>query len=334
MDLYLKVKNNLHKYISKNNRVLVCVSGGPDSVALLHVLNRLSGKNKFRIFAAHFDHRLRGKESLKDAALVKKLCGELGVELVSSGKNIKSAIKKSKSGPEKTARDERYRFFIDAALRLKADRIAIGHNRDDNAETVLFRLVRGAGTAGLSGIPGKRLIKDGDFGRKVKNKLYIVRPLIEAFKKDIIEYLKQNRVKFRTDSSNRRNVYDRNKIRNQLIPTIEKMFNKSFKDTLASVADIASGENEYIESALAGMCKKLVLKKGGKITCRADKLVNLHRALRIRIIRNMLRQAFTHHRNITYNLINDIDRIAFSQGSINLPEGYVCTSKKGRIVIQ
>ncbi len=338
------MKNNLvssftktfHKYISKGDAVLVGVSGGPDSTALFHLLNLIKYQYKLTIYAAHFNHMLRGKDSSIDAEFVRKMAALYGVPFIYGEKDIKKLAAERKGGIEKVARDERYKFFIENALRLKAGKIALAHNKDDNAETVLFRMISGSGGAGLSGIPSSRIVNSGEFGIKERfhNKIMIVRPLIDVLKKDILEYLKAEEVPFVIDKTNSRDIYMRNRLRNRLIPQIEKEYNNSFKDALSSTAGILAEENEFMGSAAQSVFPRVTDVAGNTVKFNVKKLKSMHRALRLRVIKSALEMIFIHVRMAASRAVTDVENCLLNGGKASLPEGFVCEQDGAFVVVK
>ncbi len=331
MNLFLSVKNKIRNYISKGDSVIACVSGGPDSVAMLNLLFIMSKREKFRLFVAHFNHKMRGRESRRDAAYVKKLAFSYGLPFIYGEKDINKISKKSGFGPEKTAREERYRFFIREASKRKANKIALGHNLEDNSETIIYRFIKGAGSEGLTGIPAIRAVNKGEFGLKVKNPPVIIRPLIGEQRKDIVSYLKKEGVKFSADRTNKENFYERNRIRNKLIPFIEKNFNKNFKYTLSGTAAILAAENSFIQSVADYVYPEIVFKKGRFLYIDSAGFRGMNRAVRIRVIRAALKKLLAHHRNITFNLIIGIEEALLSGRTAHLPENLEIKKKKNNM---
>ncbi len=205
------------KLFSNGDRVLVGVSGGPDSVALLHALYRLRRFLGLQIYVAHLNHGLR-KAAFAEQSYVSALCKALGLPFFT--KTIK--LKKTKASLEEIARDARFKFLMDTARKVKADAIALGHHQDDLAETVLMRILRGAGPAGARSILPSRTI----------NGFVVVRPLLSASRATIEEFLKTEKIKFFYDASNKDKKFLRNKIRLGLLPRLQKEYNPNIKETL------------------------------------------------------------------------------------------------------
>jgi len=202
---------------SPGEKVLVALSGGPDSVFLLHFFNKFKNKFKIEIGAVHINHRLRGNDSERDELFCKAICDELSVPFYILRKDIKSYSKKNKISLEVAGRKIRYEFFEKISSENKYDKIVTAHNADDNAETVLLNLIKGTGIKGIAGIPVKR-----------NN---IVRPILSLTKKEILDYLNENQFEYRVDESNLSNDFERNFLRNEVIPLIQKNINPAFSNS-------------------------------------------------------------------------------------------------------
>ena len=197
-----------------NDKILVALSGGADSVFLLYFFHKFQKLFKISIAAAHINHSLRGREANEDQEFSRKLCETLGVPFFTKRVYVKSYAKKNGLSIEEAARNLRYASLNKIAKKISADKIATAHNIDDNAETVLFNLARGTGISGMSGIPIKR---DN-----------IIRPILILGKTEIINYLKNKNITFQIDSTNLDNSFRRNFIRNQIIPSIRENINPAF----------------------------------------------------------------------------------------------------------
>lgn len=199
---------------SPGEKVLVALSGGPDSVFLIHFLNKYKKKFKIELGVVHINHLLRGNDSERDELFCKAICDELSVPFYLLRKNIKSYSKKNKMSLEVSGRKIRYEFFEKISSENKYDKITTAHNADDNAETVLLNLIKGTGIKGIAGIPVRRN--------------YIVRPILSLTKNEILNYLNENQFEYRVDESNLSNDFERNFLRNEVIPLIQKNINPAF----------------------------------------------------------------------------------------------------------
>lgn len=213
--------------------ILVALSGGPDSMGLLHVLRDLG----YDLVAAHLDHGTRGEESATDAAFVREQCEAWGVPCVLDRQDIAGAAEGRGKSFEMAAREARYEFLFRAAVEKGACAIATGHQLEDQAETVLLRILRGTSLRGLGGIPVLR--EDGP--------LPVIRPLLDIPKTEILDYLGENRIQFREDSSNISTDYMRNKLRLELLPLLASEYNPQITDALVRLADHVHADNVLLE---------------------------------------------------------------------------------------
>jgi tRNA(Ile)-lysidine synthase len=233
-----------HELLKKGDKVLVACSGGPDSVALLHLLHQLRYKYKLALYLAHVNHGLRGRESNSDERFVRGLAEKLGIPILVKKADVKKLAEQKGLNLEEAARLVRYEFFESLVEKHKLDKIATGHTLNDQAETVLMRLLRGAGPTGLSGIPIKR-------GK-------IIRPLLETTREEILDYLKQNKIKFRIDKTNLKSDYLRNKIRNKLLPGLLKEYNPNLTKVLGRTAALFSELEEQIEKQTEKVAQRIL----------------------------------------------------------------------------
>lgn len=220
-----RVQNTLHKtrLLPPGSRILIAVSGGPDSMALLSILSQLQKKYAWQLAIAHVNYGLRGKESDQDMALVQKTAETLGIPLY----NLKKRSLPKKS--EEALRDIRYDFFKTLAEKHDFDLVALAHHQDDQAETVLMHLIRGSGSRGLEGMRPQRDI--------------YIRPLLTFSKQEILNFVKEAKIPYRLDQSNTENIYFRNRVRNELLPLLET-YNPKIKRTLATTAQTLQQEND------------------------------------------------------------------------------------------
>lgn len=207
-----KVLNYIDEYklVDKGESIIVGLSGGPDSVCLVHILSRVKEALDIKIYPVHINHMLRGQESNEDQNYVIKLCRSLDLEIYIYSSDIKKIASDRGISLEEAGREERYRIFNHVANSCAGGKIAVAHNKNDQAETVLLNIIRGSGLDGLNGMEPKR----GN----------IIRPLLEVERWEIEAYCRDNRLNPRIDSSNHCNIYTRNKIRIDLIPHIDKLF--------------------------------------------------------------------------------------------------------------
>lgn len=222
--------NNL---IKDGDKVVVGFSGGPDSTTLLHILNKIKNEKifDFEIIAAHINHGLR-ENAILDEEFVKKYCEERNIPLYIKHADVKQLAQDNKRGLEDMGRIVRYEFFDEVSKETNANLIAIAHNKKDSVETMLMNLFRGCGLTGLRGIE----IKEGKY----------IRPLINKNRQEIEEYLESEGIVPRIDESNSDNTYTRNRIRNVVIPAIEKDFNPNFIESMTRLSEIVKENDNYI----------------------------------------------------------------------------------------
>jgi len=245
---WIQINTSSLRPLSPGARYLIGVSGGRDSVALLHWLVEC-GYNK--LIVCHLNHRLRGRSSRADAIFVQKLAAKYDVGLALGAIDVRALAMRTKQSIETAARDVRYKFFAQVARRRRCRTIFLGHHADDLVETFLINLFRGAGTGGLSAMRGVSV-------RKIDNvKLQIVRPLLGVSREQIDDYVRKHRLKFREDASNKNLAPLRNRIRHRIIPEIEKQLGRNVRGTIWRAATIAAEEENFFEALLPDKLSKL-----------------------------------------------------------------------------
>ena len=227
-------------------RVAVACSGGADSVALLHVMAELQETLGIVLSVAHFHHQIRGAEADADQQLVEELAAKLQVDFYSGSGNVPQHAAQNKLSLETAARELRHQWFAELIKQQKADKIATAHTLDDQAETVLMRILRGTGARGLAGIAPSHKAKR------------LVRPLLTTTRREVEEYLKAKGQPWREDSSNLDLDHTRNRVRHTLLPLLERDFNPAIRHTLADLADVAQAENDYWSNELSSLLPKLI----------------------------------------------------------------------------
>jgi tRNA(Ile)-lysidine synthase len=242
------VEQNIIKFIDRESlieigdKVIVALSGGPDSIFLLHFFHKNLERFGIELSACHINHNLRGKESDTDELFCKNICDELGVKFFTASVDVKTLAKKNKMSIEEAARNLRYNELSRIAEENKLNKIATAHNKEDNAETVLLNLFKGTGLSGLSGIPIKR---DN-----------IIRPLLCLNKTEIMAYLKENEIEYRIDKSNLQNDFKRNYIRNELVPQIAKEINPSLNEALFNSSQIFRNSDVVLKKHIKTISEK------------------------------------------------------------------------------
>lgn len=252
--------------IKKGDRVIVALSGGPDSMALFSILRELGEKLSMEIIVCHFNHRLRGEASDQDEQFVIKKCHEFGVECI-----VGRADRKNRYKSENTAREARYSFFEKILEEGRGDSVAIAHNQNDQAETVLMRLIRGTGIRGLKSILYKRQ--------------KFIRPLLDISREEIETFLKNEKIPFVVDQSNFSCDYQRNEIRTHLLPYLATI-NPNILETLTNISKSASVDYNFIEqNSVKAMNDIITESHQDKIYFNYKKWLNLHPALQVMVLR-------------------------------------------------
>ena len=264
-------QNNMFE---NGDKVLVAVSGGPDSICLLHAINTLKKQLGINIIVAHVNHCLRGLEADKDEEYVHNFCEALKIECYSKRIDINKIATEKNISTETAGREARYEYFFQLKEKYGLDKIALAHNANDQAETVLMRIMRGTGMEGLAGI---KYVRDS----------LIVRPLLSVERKEIEKYCNEKNLNPRIDKSNLESIYTRNKIRLELIPYIENNFNKDIVDSLIRLSDSAEKDNNFIEKHVQLNYKKYCNRKDGKVII-SNKAFEEDEALLTRLIRRAL----------------------------------------------
>lgn len=234
-----RIKDLIHqeKLLSKNDKILVSVSGGPDSIFLLHCLNNLKKIYNLKVYTLHINHNLRGVEAKRDENLVRETCSQLSLPLIIKSISVSDYQKKHKLSLEEAGRILRHKIYAQICASLKINKVFLAHTADDQVETILMNFIRGGLIHSLKGMnyQSNFAVKLDGHGRVVKFK--VIRPLLNCFKEEIINYLKSNKLKFRVDKSNLNLKFTRNYLRHKIIPLLEKI-NPSFKVNLLKRAHV------------------------------------------------------------------------------------------------
>jgi tRNA(Ile)-lysidine synthase len=273
--------------------ILVAVSGGADSIVLLHLLARLAPAYPFRLIAAHLDHQLR-PESAADAEFVAGVCRQLEVGLISQRCDVEALAKQLGTGLEDAGRQARREFLLKVADEQGCDAIALAHHADDQAETVLHRMLRGSGLSGLAAMRSK----SGMF----------IRPLLGFSRQELRTYLQQHGQQWREDVSNADLAFTRNRIRHQLLPQLEQ-FNPRIVPALNRLSRQAADEDQYWDTAAAAFLERHGNHAPDGFAVNVEPLLALSRAERRRILRAFLRQASRHLPGIDFEHIEQVDAL-------------------------
>jgi len=266
------VLKTIKKYnlINASDKIVLGVSGGPDSLFMLNILNELKQELNIELVVAHVNHKLR-QEADSEEQFVKEFCEKKGIEFYSKRVEVEKFANDNKIGLEEAGRKVRYEFFDEILAKVGANKIAIAHNKNDKVETIIMNILRGSGVAGLQGIQPK-----------TKN---IIRPIIEIERSEIEKYCEEQKLEPRIDKSNFDNTYTRNKIRNVVIPYIKEEFNPNFIETITRLSEVITEENDYLKELTQIEYKKILIEMNeNEIVLDLKKFNELNNILKKRII--------------------------------------------------
>jgi tRNA(Ile)-lysidine synthase len=319
-----KVIKTIEKYnlLNKKDRVVVALSGGSDSTALLAALAQISKQLDFSIIVAHYNHGLRGTQSDEDEKYSQELAKKMGLIFV-SGK-MDSKLQQKGVSPEDFYRQQRYQFLNKVAQDYNAQKIALGHNIQDQAETVLLNLLRGSGLEGLKGILP---IREGKF----------IRPLIEVSKEEIIAFLNEAGISYCQDSSNENNIYLRNKIRLELIPYLKEKFNPKIEENLAQMAEILRQDDDFIRNSVQEALESTYIQSlPDGISLNIEYIKGLVPSIRLRLFKEILESMIPEKNGFSFSNINALERLAQATESgkrISLPLAIVARREYDNIIL-
>jgi len=252
----IKMKNKVIDTIKKfnliqpNDKIVLGVSGGPDSISMLNILNEIKKQYEFEIYVAHVNHMIR-EEANDDEKYVQTYCEKNNIQCYVKRIDVQQIANTKKIGTEEAGRNIRYEFFEEVMKSVGANKIAIAHNKNDKIETIIMNLLRGSGLSGLKGI------------EPIRDKKYI-RPLIECERQEIEQYCEEKQLDPRIDKTNFENDYTRNKIRNIVIPYVQKEFNPNIVETMDRLSQVATDESDYINSQVQKIYQKMLIEKTDK----------------------------------------------------------------------
>ncbi|MGL4655339.1 MAG: tRNA lysidine(34) synthetase TilS [Sarcina sp.] len=322
------MKNKTLNYIYENSmikegdKVLVALSGGPDSVCLLHLLHSLKDELKIELCAAHVNHLIRGDEAFGDENYAKELCESLNVKFFVRRVCVEDIAKEKGISTEMAGRDERYGFFNEIRESEKITKIAIAHNANDQAETLIMRIMRGTGLEGLVGI------------RPIRDDLYI-RPILSLTREEIENYCEVNSLNPRIDKTNLEEIYSRNKVRLKAIPFIKENFNPDIINTLNRLSQTAMIDSAFIDDVVKEKYKEFCSLEKNKAILNKDRF-NEKEAILTRMIRKALMDVSGAFNNFELKHIYEV--IALQKGStgkrINLTNDIVAVNEYGNIIIK
>ncbi len=326
-----KILKTIQKYelINDGDKIVVAVSGGPDSICLLNILKNIQKEKSilttskktytnpsFEIIVAHVNHMIR-KEASEDEQYVKNYCEKNGIVFFSKSIDVEKLAHNNKIGTEEAGRLVRYNFFQEVLEKTKATKIAIAHNKNDKIETIILHILRGSGLEGLKGIEPKR----GN----------IIRPLIECEREEIEKYCKENNLNPRIDKTNLENIYNRNKIRNIVIPYIQKEFNPNIIKTMDRLSTIVTQEDKYIENQTQKIYQEILLEEQkNQITIDLKKFNLQEIVIKSRLIRYIIKRLFGSSQSIEKIHIEDIIKLCTK----NIGNKYLTPNKNTKILVK
>jgi len=275
--------------------LIAAVSGGPDSMALLHLLKEMADTEPMRVVVAHANHQFRGAESDAEAELVRRTASEWGMPFETASLGMPAYIEETGQNAQVAARERRYEFLREVAAKHGSSYLLTAHHADDQAETVLMRIIRGTGVGGLAGIPGRRR----------EDWLELIRPLLRITKCELLEYCKRNGVPYAVDSSNADRHYFRNAVRLDLMPMLER-YNPRLKDSLARLADLAAADDEYMEEQAVRVFRETATPSGEGFRLERRRFRGLHVALQRRLIKLILNCSANPRQMLDFRQVEEI----------------------------
>ncbi len=309
------------KLLTKGKRVAVALSGGADSVCLLHLVHELSEKKGFRLYALHLNHMIRGEEADRDESSSQSFSASLGVEFVSESRDVPRIAAESGKSLEEAARDERYSFFARIMEEKGINVLLTAHNADDNAETLILRLLRGTTLDGIAGIPK---IREESFG-------VIARPLLSVSKADILSYLHEKGIPYVTDSTNSDTAYLRNRVRKNIIPELISM-NPAFLESVSRSTRSFRDDSDYLIEEAKRLLFAATEKRGVSVSMiKSAPETILRRAVMMLCLENGARPEASHMEKITEGLKNGDFELSLPGAKRLLSEfGYLSVIKDKR----
>ena len=316
-----KVLETIKKYnlINENDKIVLGVSGGPDSISMLNILNELRKEKiiQFNIVVAHVNHMIR-EEAIDDENYVKNYCDKNNIECFIKRIDVLKIANENKMGTEETGRKVRYDFFKEVMEKTDSNKIGIAHNKNDKVETIIMHLLRGSGLSGLTGI------------EPIRDNIYI-RPLIECERQEIEQYCKEHKLEPRIDKTNFENEYTRNKIRNIVIPYIKQEFNPNIIETINRFSELISEENEYLNEITENVYNKILVNKiDREIVLNLKEFNNQKNVIKKRLILFTIKQLTGSSEGIEKVHIQDIIKLC----SNNIGNKFLTPNKRIKILVK
>ncbi|MBN2135978.1 MAG: tRNA lysidine(34) synthetase TilS [Acidobacteria bacterium] len=310
MDFLDRVIKTINRYslLNQGDGVVVALSGGADSMVLLHSLKALSQRLDLTVSACHLNHGIRGKDAYDDQAFCAQQCENLGIPFYTSNVNVPAIAKNEALNLEEAGRLERRKFYKEAAEHFGAKKVATAHHMNDQAETVIINLIRGSGQKGLGGI--YPLYED-----------WLIRPLLQVKRDDILDYILENNIIFREDASNQDKNIIRNKIRIDLIPYIEKRYNPAFVEVINRTSEIQRDLYDFAQKELDRISPEMIIKDGDAVRINLQMFRRLHPGLQGFVLRRGFEMLSGNTRGLTLGHISQVlaSTSVEGKGSITLP---------------
>ena len=310
-----KIKHYMEHYrmVVPGQKVVLGFSGGADSVALLHVLKELQDSMQFQLFAAHVNHGLRGQAAGDDAKFSEDLCRAWSIPFFLKEADVRGLAQELHQTEEQAGRLVRYDFFNEVMETVKGDKIATAHHKNDQAETILHNVIRGTGMQGLTGI---KPVREG----------ILIRPLLDVSRQEIEDYLQQSKLIYRVDATNADATYTRNRIRNQLLPTLAQDYNPNIVDSLTRMGDILRGEHDFLTGYCSSLYKEIASLTPGQTVLELQKFNSCHPAVKRRLVRLAVKEVRGDLEGVSHSHVEAVIQLAASSATgarIVIPAGSV-----------
>lgn len=325
--LLTKAMDTIKKYnlIENGDRLVLGVSGGPDSICMLSILNEIRNEKlynlDFQISVAHVNHLIR-EEANEDERYVKEFCEKLNIPFYAKSIDVQKMANNNKIGTEEAGRNARYTFFNEVLEKTNSNKIAIAHNKNDKVETMIMNILRGSGISGLKGIEAIC---------NIGNTTKYIRPLIECERAEIEQYCEENNIRPRIDKTNFENIYTRNKIRNVVIPYIKQEFNSNIIQTMDRLSEIVKEEEDYFLRLVKNKYKEFVIEENEKqIVMNLQKFNQEERVIKSRLLLYTISRLLGTTKGIEKIHIDDVIKLIEN----NIGNKYLTPNKNIKVLLK